>query len=255
MTPRQSIDQALHSGSLSRREVIGLLGVAGTAIIAGGRSALAGSAGLLATHHSPVGCVVTPSQTEGPYFVDERLERSDVRVDPTNGTSREGVPLRLRFAVARVDGNACAPVTGALVDLWQCDAVGVYSDVRDFAGRFDTTGQKFLRGHQVTGRTGTAEFLTIYPGWYTGRAVHIHFKVRVPEGTRRAHEFTSQLYFDEGVTDVVHALAPYNAKGRRDTLNERDGIYRRESGPQLVLPVKKDGNGYVGDFAIGLRMS
>jgi len=84
---RHSIDQALHSGSLSRREVIGLLGVAGTAVLAGGRSALAESAALLARHHSPVGCVVTPSQTEGPYFVDERLERSDVRVDPTNGTS------------------------------------------------------------------------------------------------------------------------------------------------------------------------
>jgi hypothetical protein len=103
MTTRQSIDQALQSGSLSRREVIGLLGVAGAAVLTGGRSALAESAGLLATHHSPVGCVVTPSQTEGPYFVDERLERSDLRVDPTNGASREGTPLRLRFAVARVD--------------------------------------------------------------------------------------------------------------------------------------------------------
>ena len=77
----------------------------------------------------------------------------------------------------------------------------------------------------------------------------------MPEGARRAHEFTSQLYFDEAVTDSVHAMPPYNTKGRRDTLNEKDGIYRRESGAQLLLPVKKDGNGHVGDFAIGLRMS
>ncbi|MGH7712132.1 MAG: twin-arginine translocation pathway signal protein, partial [Gemmatimonadaceae bacterium] len=187
-----AIDRALHTGSLSRREVISLLGVAGSAVLTGG-SARAASGALLATHHSPVGCVVTPSQTEGPYFVDERLERSDVRVDPTDGTTREGTSLRLRFAVTRVDGNACTPVTGAYVDIWQCDALGVYSDVRDFNGLFDTTGRKFLRGHQVTSKNGSAEFLTIYPGWYNGRAVHIHFKVRVFEGTRRAHEFTSQL--------------------------------------------------------------
>ena len=264
MTKQRSIDQALYTGSLSRREVLGLLGVAGTAVLTGARSPRAESAaanpaestGLLAMHHSPIGCVVTPSQTEGPYFVDERLERSDVRVDPTDGSTREGTPLRIRFAVARVDGNACTPVTGAYVDIWQCDAAGVYSDVKDFQGLFDTTGRKFLRGHQITDRKGTAEFLTVYPGWYAGRSVHIHFKVRMFEGARRAHEFTSQLYFDEAVTDVVHSSPPYNTKGRRDTLNERDGIYRRGgTGAQLMLPVTKGAGGYDGDFAVGLRMS
>ncbi len=199
---------------------------------------------------------MTPAQTEGPYFVDERLERSDVRSDPTDGTVREGTPLRLRFAVSRVDGTACAPVTGAYVDIWQCDALGVYSDVKDFNGLFDTTGKKFLRGHQITGKSGTAEFLTIYPGWYRGRAVHIHFRVRVFEGTRRAHEFTSQLYFDESVNDAVHATPPYNTKGRRDTLNENDGIYRSESsGAQLLVPLTKSAQSYAGEFAVGLRMS
>ena len=264
MTKPTSVEKALYTGALSRREVLGLLGVAGTAVLTGARGPHARGAGahatedagLLAMHHSPVGCVVTPSQTEGPYFVDERLERSDVRVDPTDGSTREGTSLRIRFAVARVDGNACAPVTGAYVDIWQCDAAGIYSDVKDFQGLFDTTGKKFLRGHQVTDRNGSAEFLTIYPGWYAGRAVHLHFKVRVFEGSRRAHEFTSQLYFDETMTDVVHAAAPYNAKGRRDTLNERDGIYRRGgSGAQLMLPVTKAETGYAGDFASGLRMS
>ena len=246
----------LATGRLSRRTVLGLLGAAGTGLF--GRHRLFGAQGtaLLATHHSPIGCVVTPAQTEGPYFVDERMERSDLRVDPSDGSVREGALLRIRFAISRVDGTACAPVTGAFVDLWQCDALGVYSDVKDFQGRFDTTGRKFLRGHQITGKDGTAEFLTVYPGWYTGRAVHIHFKVRLFEGNRRAHEFTSQLYFDEAVTDQVHLAAPYNRKGRRDTLNSADGIYRRESsGAQLVLPVTKSPRGYAGTFAVGLRMS
>ncbi len=255
MTKRVSMHDVLRSGSLSRREVLGWLGAVGGAALAGS-AARGQSSEPLAIHHSPIGCVVTPSQTEGPYFVDERLERSDVRTDPTDGSVKDGTPLRVRFAVSRVDGSSCAPVTGALVDIWQCDALGVYSDVRDFQGLFDTTGKKFLRGHQVTDKNGRAEFLTVFPGWYSGRAVHIHFKVRLFEGTRRAHEFTSQLYFDESITDAIHATAPYNSKGRRDTLNANDGIYRRESsGAKLLVPLSKAGREYTGEFAVGLRMS
>jgi protocatechuate 3,4-dioxygenase beta subunit len=201
------------------------------------------------------GCIVTPQQTEGPYFVDERLERSDVRMDPITGTASAGVPLRLRVAVARVDGESCAPVTGAIVDIWQCDAIGVYSDVRDFNGQFDTRGRKFLRGYQVTDRTGVAEFQTIYPGWYTGRAVHIHFKVRLPAQGQRSYEFTSQLYLDESVTDQVHAQPPYNSKGQRDTRNDRDGTYNRSHGSQLMLALARNAAGFTGDFTVGLRLT
>jgi protocatechuate 3,4-dioxygenase beta subunit len=237
------------SARLSRREVVSLLGAAGAAALAGYRITEAHGAGLL-------DCVVTPSQTEGPYFVDERLNRADIRLDPVTNAVKEGVPLRLRVTVTRVDGTTCAPVEGAMVDVWQCDALGVYSDVRDFQGLFDTRGEKFLRGYQITDRNGVAEFVTIYPGWYSGRTVHIHFKVRVPAGARRGHEFTSQLYFDDGITDEVHALAPYNAKGPRDTRNDRDGIYRaRNSGPQLLLNLNRDGEGYRGSISVGLRMA
>jgi protocatechuate 3,4-dioxygenase beta subunit len=236
---------------LTRRE---MLGVVGAAIVGRPVETLS----LLERQAQMPACVVRPEQTEGPYFVDERLNRADLRLDPTDGSIKDGALLRVRMAVARVDGSACAPLPGATVDLWQCDALGVYSDVRDFQGLFDTRGKKFLRGHQVTDRNGAADFLTIYPGWYAGRTPHIHFKIRVPAGPGgRAYEFTSQLYFDEAITDQVYTLAPYNTKGPRDTRNAQDRIFAaRDSGPQLVLPVTKESGGatYAGTFAIGLRM-
>src|SRR5262249_33231810 len=106
-------------------------------------------------------CVVRPAQTEGPYFVDEKLNRSDIRSEPADGSVKSGVPLRLTFSVSRIDEHSCNPLAGAVVDVWHCDALGIYSDVRDAA--FDTRGKKFLRGYQVTNSNGLAEFITIYP--------------------------------------------------------------------------------------------
>ena len=236
---------------ITRRELLGLLGVAGAAALTGmTRDASAG------TLPSGLDCVVTPQQTEGPYFVDTRLNRSDLRLDPSSNERSEGVPVSLAITVAAVGGNACAPIAGAMVDVWQCDALGVYSDVRDTNGFFDTRGKQFLRGYQLTDAQGKAEFLTVYPGWYAGRTVHIHFKVRVFEGDRRAREFTSQLYFDDGLTDQVFAQAPYNRKGPRTTRNPQDGIYRmRNSGEALLLPLTRDGDGYRGSVAVGLRLA
>jgi protocatechuate 3,4-dioxygenase beta subunit len=235
--------------SRSRRELLGLIGTSAAASLLGdlgGRSAAAGPAAAPA-------CVVRPEQTEGPYFVDDRLRRSDIRVDPSDGSVKPGMPLRLSFRVSRIDGRACAPLGGAIVDVWQCDALGVYSGVRDFNGLFDTRGKQFLRGYQVTDADGTARFLTIYPGWYPGRTVHIHFKVRTDPAARKGHEFTSQLYFDDAVSDRVHAQAPYAGEERRRMRNAADGIFRN-GGEQLMLRLEKDAQGYAGTFDIGLRM-
>jgi protocatechuate 3,4-dioxygenase beta subunit len=190
--------------------------------------------------------MVRPEQTEGPYFVDEKLSRSDIRIDPADRSTTPGVPLRLEFQVSRVKGNTCAPLDGAIVDVWHCDALGLYSDVRD-AG-FDTRGKKFLRGYQTTDSRGVARFLTIYPGWYAGRAVHIHFKIR-----SGAKEFTSQLYFDEAVTDRVFEQAPYDAKRGRRTRNDGDFIFR-SGGKQLVIAPTKQDLGYIAKFDIGLQL-
>lgn len=194
-------------------------------------------------------CVVTPQLTEGPYFVDERLFRTDIRSDPSTGIVKEGVPLRLVFQVLDMTDGACTPLTGAVVDVWHCDALGVYSDVVDPG--FSTKGQRWLRGAQYTDEDGTAEFLTIYPGWYQGRAVHVHFKVRTDPAADRGYEFTSQLFFDEAVTDLVHAQQPYVAKGRRTLRNEDDGIYRESGGQTLVVPTA-EGEGYHVSFAVGV---
>lgn len=200
------------------------------------------------------GCVLTPKQSEGPYFVDERLERSDIRPDPTDGSVADGVPLRLVLQVSQVTGSACSPLVGAFVDLWQCDALGNYSDERDLGGQFDTRGKKFLRGYQVTDANGTVEFLTVYPGWYPGRAVHIHFKVRTELDAKTGYELSSQVYFDDAISDLVHAQAPYSKKGQRTQKNAGDGLYRN-GGSQLLVPVEPEGQGYAGRLSIGLQMA
>jgi protocatechuate 3,4-dioxygenase beta subunit len=195
-------------------------------------------------------CVIRPVQTEGPYFVDRLLMRSDIRSDPNTGEVKEGVPLRVIFRVSQLFNGMCTPLVDALVDLWQCDALGVYGDVLDGAGQFDTRGQLWLRGVQPTNAEGVAEFLTIYPGWYTGRTVHLHFKVRTlfPET-----ETTSQLYFDEAVNDAVMAQAPYDSRGARSTSNALDSIFLA-GGADLVVPLEPDGDGYVGTFELGIAL-
>lgn len=195
-------------------------------------------------------CVLTPSLTEGPYFVDERLLRSDIRTDPSDNSTVTGATLTLALQVVRVSGNTCLPVAGAAVDVWHCNALGVYSDVSD-AG-FNTKGKKFLRGYQVTDANGMVNFTTIYPGWYSGRAVHIHFKVRTNIESANGYELTSQWFFDDTLSDQVFANAPYAAKGTRDRRNANDDIYK-QAGSQMVLPVVKSGDAYAATYVIGLR--
>ncbi len=242
---------------ISRRRMLELLGST-TAVsflgCAGGYGGPGGPSGAY-TQTTIAGCLVSPEQTEGPYFVDEKLNRSDIRVDPDNGSVSSGLPLRLVLNVNQVVNNMCTPLSGATVDIWHCDALGAYSDVLDNPGEFgDTRGKKFLRGYQVTDANGKVEFQTIYPGWYRGRNVHVHYKIRTSPASGKAYEFTSQLYFDEAITDQVHALGPYSQKGRRDTRNDSDGIYRR-GGSDLMLQLAKESQGYLGTYKVGFQMS
>jgi hypothetical protein len=121
---------------------------------------------------------------------------------------------------------------------------------------FDTSDQKWLRGYQITDESGVAEFITIYPGWYSGRTVHIHFKIRTDPDSEEGYEFTSQFFFDEALTDIVYAQEPYAEKGQRDTLNESDSIYQGSEG-LLTLDVveMEDEEGYTATFGIGLDLS
>jgi protocatechuate 3,4-dioxygenase beta subunit len=215
--------------------------LAGAAATVGGLGlveAAAASGGPAAVTRGLVGCVLTPELTEGPYYVPGEKLRHDV----TEG--KPGRPLQLRLGV--LDVSRCTPVAGATVEIWHCDAHGVYSGA--VAGN---PGTNFLRGGQRTNANGVASFATVYPGWYPGRAVHIHVKVHV--GGAVVH--TGQLFFPAAVTDAVYARAPYKAHGKLpDTTNSADAIYRN-GGNRGLLVVKPSGKGYAASITMGVHRS
>jgi protocatechuate 3,4-dioxygenase beta subunit len=229
--------------SCARRRAVRALAVAGTMLTTRRAFAQRDASGMQAA-----ACVLTPEQTEGPYFVDERRERTDIRSDPVDGSIRPGTPLALALRIAEVADKRCAPLRGAIVDVWHCDAA-VYSDADDAA--FHTRRAKFLRGYQVTDADGRVRFVTIYPGAYRGRAVHIHFKVRPALESRT--QFTSQLYFDDALTDRVHADKPYSGALRNRMRNGQDFLFRA-GGAALVLKVARDAEGCAALYDVGVRL-
>ncbi|MCA9863534.1 MAG: intradiol ring-cleavage dioxygenase [Thermomicrobiales bacterium] len=209
-------------------------------------------------------CLMTPELTEGPYYLDTDLLRQDI----TEGTP--GLPLRLQVLVA--DSQACTPLTNAAVDIWHCDAQGFYSGVnaRPGGGSGDAAvidSDTFLRGIQLTGDDGVAEFTTIYPGWYTGRTVHIHMKVHIDgdvvdentyDGGHVSH--TGQLFFDDAISDEVYRSVEAYA-GRDDsqrTRNDQDNIlgdHLDEPGFLVSLSPLDESDprqGYLGVITIGV---
>jgi protocatechuate 3,4-dioxygenase beta subunit len=170
-------------------------------------------------------CMLQVEVTEGPFYVDPKLIREDI----TEG--RAGLPMQLRLQVVTAD---CTPVPAARVDLWHCDAQGVYSGAENLGGGEDTTGQTFLRGTQMTGADGVAQFQTIFPGWYPRRTTHMHYKVFVDETT----VLTGQVFFDETVNQAIYDdHEAYDRDGSRDMLNDEDRI-AAEAGAGAYAAVK-----------------
>jgi protocatechuate 3,4-dioxygenase beta subunit len=240
---------------LTRREALRLLGIGGAALLAA-TVAPRGNGLRLSTNQAEVrtalDCVVRPELTIGPYFVDDQLNRSDIRYDPLEANISKGTPLILNLRVMDT-GDRCTPLEGARVDVWHCDALGIYSGVTERV--FNTRGQQFLRGYQISDEDGLVHFQTIYPGWYSGRAVHIHFTVRTRARNGRDYQFTSQLFFRDAITDQVHSQKPYKKKGERDTRNRDDSIFRM-GGNRLLLDVRGDGaGGYIASINIGLDLT
>jgi protocatechuate 3,4-dioxygenase beta subunit len=212
-------------------------GDSGTGGTAGtdGTGGAAGSGGTAGATDSGT-CTVYPLQTEGPFYLDLDLVRTDI----TEG--KPGTPLTVVIEVLR--GSDCTPIRDAAVDIWQCDAVGVYGGFPGQLGGVDTTGQQFLRGTQITGADGKASFETIYPGWYPGRTTHIHFKVH-PTSTTEA---TSQMYFPEDVSAQIYQTGVYAPRGQKDTSNLADGVNRTSAAP--VAAVTESGGRYLATLRV-----
>jgi protocatechuate 3,4-dioxygenase beta subunit len=238
MTDLEHIDEQTR---LTRRQ--SLIRLAGAAAVVGG----AGSALRLATADAASGteavsrglvqCVLTPELTEGPFYVSGQKLRRDI------SEGKPGTPLLLNLKV--INARTCKVVKNATVELWHCDAGGAYSG--DVA---NNPGTSFLRGGQKTKANGIAQIKTIYPGFYNGRAVHIHVKVHVKGNV--VH--TGQLFFPAAISRAVYARAPYSAHGTSpDTSNAQDSIYRN-GGRKGLLALEKSGSGYVGTIAMGVHV-
>jgi protocatechuate 3,4-dioxygenase beta subunit len=222
---------------ISRRDSLLKLGglLAGATAVGGWKVAEEAGAGPAAVASGAVSCVLLPEATEGPFYLDDHKLRRDIRA------GKPGVPLTLRLTV--LDVSTCRPIKGAAVDIWHCDAGGVYSGTTPA-----TEDARFLRGIQRTDAKGLALFRTVYPGWYPGRTVHVHVSVFL--GGNVVH--TGQLYFPDTLTDAVYKRAPYSRRTARSTRNAADSIYRN-GGRRSTLKLKRSGAGYVASIAMGVQ--
>jgi protocatechuate 3,4-dioxygenase beta subunit len=236
----------------SRRALLrdaGALGLAAIALGGGGGAAaraFGATEGMQAA--TAASCTLTPEVTEGPYYLD--LERVRRRI--TEG--KAGVPLRLRLTV--VDNDGCDPLENAAVDIWHCDALGAYSGVQG-------NSRTFLRGVQLTNGDGVAVIDTIYPGWYQGRATHIHLKVHVGGGVSGSTysgghvSHTGQLFFPETMNDQIYRLSPYRRHSGTRTRNSQDSIYAQAGGSSAIVKLTRTSKaslakGLVGAITMGV---
>jgi protocatechuate 3,4-dioxygenase beta subunit len=238
------IEDGREHASTRRGALVTLGGLAASLLATGAWSRLsspdaeAAAGGPAAVASGAVTCVLTPELTEGPYYIEGEKVRRNIR------EGKAGIPLTLRLRV--VDASTCRPIKGAAVDIWHADAVGVYSGLGSGA-----RSRTFLRGVQRTDANGVAVFKTIYPGWYPGRAVHIHLKVHV--GGSVVH--TGQLFFPDALTDRVYRRAPYKSRPGRTTRNANDSIFVNGGRKSLLSLHGDGGHGYVGSITMGVSRS
>jgi protocatechuate 3,4-dioxygenase beta subunit len=199
-------------------------------------------------------CTVSPTETEGPFpyasgEINNPLNRSDI----TGGQT--GLPLTVNFLAVNVNDN-CNVVTGARVDIWHCNKDGYYSGYGNQPGILGTKsyiGETWLRGYQLTDSTGVAKFGTIYPGWYSGRATHIHMEVFVSGVLKK----TTQMTFSEAISDAVHVSTLYKDHGVNTTRNTSDQVFGDSANDLANETISLAGNltdGYSGTFTIGIAL-
>ena len=227
---------------VGRREALGTMSAAGAAIALGcggdaitGPSSTGTSTGTVTSTNAA--CAVTPTETIGPFPSLIDLVRSDVR------EGKAGTTLRLTIVVVNAN-SGCAPVSSADVEIWQCDAVGHYS-------QYGTQAREtYLRGIQTTDAGGQVSFTTIYPGWYQGRATHIHVEVTMSGRSVKA----TQMAFDEAVNRAVHATGVYAARGANPISNLADGVFSDSLSAELVTPAVDPTGGYAATFRVAVAL-
>jgi protocatechuate 3,4-dioxygenase beta subunit len=240
---------------LSRRQVIGILAVAGAGVVAGcGGGARASSTTTTTTANSS--CTVSPEGEEGPYFVDDSAKgfaRSDIRSNLDGSKTQDGIPLKLSVSVFDSE-NGCAAMANVEVDIWHCNASGVYSG----EGVESTSGETWLRGYQLTDSNGLATFVTIVPGWYPGRTTHIHLRLRSAyDSTSTGGTNTTQLFFPQDVIiKISTTISPYSAEGTNPTTNATDHVYAGEVSGKTLLTLSGDStSGYTAAFKVNLPIT
>jgi len=224
---------------LTRREVMAIMGAAGSAVALGcGKNSLTSPTDTSASTTggtTSAACAVTPTETVGPFPSVRDIFRSDVRED------RAGTPLTLTMKVVNAIAN-CAPVANANVEIWHVDAAGDYSEYGS------QTAATFLRGIQTTNAGGDVTFTTIYPGWYQGRATHIHVEVTINGRSVKA----TQIAFPESINNAVHTQGVYARRGANPMSNASDGIFADSLSSELVTPSGSPSSGYTASFQIGI---
>jgi protocatechuate 3,4-dioxygenase beta subunit len=230
----------------TRREALGLISAAGAAAAAACGDSPTGPTATTSTTSATTGagiastneaCAVTPNETAGPYPSLTDFFRSDIR------EGKEGTTLTLTVKVVNTTSN-CAAVPNAQVEIWHCDVGGNYSQYGSVAS------QTFLRGIQTTDANGTVTFTTIYPGWYQGRATHIHVEATVNGRSVKV----SQIAFPESVNNTVHAAGVYASRGTNPMSNASDGIFADSLASELVTPSGSVATGYVAAFQLGVAL-
>jgi protocatechuate 3,4-dioxygenase beta subunit len=244
-----NIDMQHDTRRLDRRGAIRIIGAAGVAAVAAacggsdtapsavGSTTTTGTGASGGTSSTNEACAAAPNETAGPYPSKSDIFRSDIR------ENRSGVPLALAIRVINVS-NACAPLANANVEIWQCDAAGNYSEYGT------QTSQTYLRGIQTTDANGQVNFMTIYPGWYQGRATHIHIEVTV---NGRSVKVT-QIAFPETINAAVYATSVYASRGNNPTSNLQDGIFADSLSSELVTPSGNPAAGYSASYQVGVTI-
>jgi protocatechuate 3,4-dioxygenase beta subunit len=252
--------------AFSRIAALRLLGASGGGLLlahcGGGSSSAvpAAAAAATATPSSATGtssCAVTPEGEIGPYFADDSaagFNRTDIVANVDGTDVQQGVPLALSIYV-RDSRNSCAAMAGVQVDIWHCNAYGVYSDESNQS----TSGQTWLRGYQITDANGLVTFQTIVPGWYAGRTTHVHLRVRSSydqASSQSDGSNTTQLFFPQSLVDTLDAtVAPYSSRGVNSTRNANDQVYTPQTKGATLLTLSGSTGGYTAIFTVDLPIT